>query len=525
MQRFSLKGFSAVCLAVALVLLISGRPGQLFGSSVEPPQTAEIHVSKNVCGELLVSLQRLSLDSHSAPPYSGLPEEFIRPGGLGYEIESLVIEAFEFSPITSQREKYIQKIRERTGFSRTAVLDLLTYYAVTIWEQNLEFVSPDPSERLKRLVSLGKIHFLLENPRWHERFDYFRKKIGRLSVAEMAQQRSQIERQEISQGEIYFQLQRLGLSMSEAYPSDADLRSRSAAELGMSGEAYEFARHARNIEWRGVGWGRAKLCRGEFLSEEEILVRLYQEAMSVVEIRQGLESIFGPQPPRTEASIRAKLEEMGLTEVMSRDQRTITRQPFGVLLERGEIVRENLMAYLIENESRELSEISEELGIAQERLRNFLNLMHFPRWTHGRREVGRSVESVERVHRQRQRYQEQEREEFAAKDTGALSALGKGDGFERFTQEAPQFFRQMIEALANNLNWTEEMKAQIQQKIDQVKLTKEDGRSARSHINSAQDRLIRVLRIIQEASGFKKPLLSKDAYEEFLQQKMPRVGH
>jgi hypothetical protein len=507
-------------LLTAFALLASLNSAAVSGNSSEPTQPTEAHSSKRLCGQFLVNLQRLSLDSNSALPYSGLPEEFIRPGGLGYEIESLIIEAFEFSPLTSQREKYIQTIKEKTGFSRTAVLDLLTYYAVDIWEQNLEFVSPDPSDRLKRLVSLGKIHFLLENPRWHERFGYFRKKVGRISVVEMARERSSIEGQEISQGEIYFQLQRLGLSLSSAYPTDVDLRSRSAADLGMSEQAYEFARHARDIEWRGVGWGRSRPYRGELLSEEEILVRLYLEAMSVPEIRQRLESMFGSQPPRTEASIQTKLKEMGLTEVISRDQRTIARQPYGLLLDRGEIVRENLMAYMIENQSRQLSEISNDLGIAEERLRNFLNGMHFPRWTHGRREVGSSVGGIGRVQRQRQRYQEQEREEFADLENGTLSVLGKGDGFSWFSADTPRFFRQMLEALSKRLQWTEEQTIQIQSRIDQVRLLKEDGGAARTGKQSTQDRLIRVLRIIQEASDFERPLLSKKAYEDFLQQKL-----
>lgn len=279
-----------------------------------------------------------------------------------------------------------QAFREKWGLSEKQFLDVLTFYAVEIWEDSLltAFDSSHRTRALNRLrlfrfsnyiknsnSSLGQVASkslgrILLTPR--DYFIYFHQMITQKSVPQMADDLG------LNEFQIYSLLSQLQISIDKKWSASRyrklfeqiDTLSPNhltpskiqslAAEHSVGGEALEFFLHYSGKFQKGRLWTA---------TEEELIKTLRMvHNLSIAQIADRLS--------RTENSVSAKLASLGLVDSKQRGADFVIQPPYGVLKESGEINLEPLMAFVVGTGIDRISTLAEILEVQKESLIKFV---------------------------------------------------------------------------------------------------------------------------------------------------------
>ncbi|HVJ66157.1 MAG TPA: hypothetical protein VM901_12945 [Bdellovibrionota bacterium] len=255
---------------------------------------------------------------------------------------------------------------ERWGFERQTVDDLQAFYGLNFFD--FPGLVSDRIALLQHIQSKVRQIFLASAHPAAERYPYYFENAGLLSVPEMAAHLG------ISEGEVYRDLSLVGISLAKLYEEHPDLLERAT-------QAAAFGRHHQGVENRGVSWNRILSYRGFKRVEAEILIDLFDEGMTHAEIARtlnGIAEIHSAEDAeiRTEASVSAKIMNLGLAQRARESEKDISISPYGMIKQSGRLVPSAAIEFLWDHRDRSLEWCAEQMGVQAPSLRSFLDRQH-----------------------------------------------------------------------------------------------------------------------------------------------------
>ena len=345
------------------------------------------------------------------------------PKGI-YELESEIFDLLNKPLADRDTKAFVRK----WGFSESRTFDLLTYYGFVMVVKT----SSDPQVILHRLREISLDFFLRSDAPAARRYEYYRTRVGLLSVPEMAEEIRRTQEVEISELQIYKELSTLGISIVDRYARNlTDLQKlkiidkleslqrndlsqfvqtnsnlltimdelidgglseeQTAQACEVSLQAMRFIRHHVSQKSRGVKWDRLVNFEDSYLSEEEVLITLTHRGQSELEIASFLNDHFHTQSIepgyRTEKSIHDKKEEMGLTTPRGVIGTSLYDPQYGFLKnQRGELQTLPVFTFFLDHRGEEICFFADYLGVEEETFIKFLQrngIIHKPegqRW-------------------------------------------------------------------------------------------------------------------------------------------------
>lgn len=302
------------------------------------------------------------------------------------ELEDWIINHF-FWVAPEYRDR--NEFATRFGLTPEQARDVEIYYAEVIGDGAYELVDKDPLVAINRLREINRAAFVEENINTDliaRRLPFYQMQVTKLSVPEIAAQLG------ISEREIYRDLSILELSIIEAFRKNGKLDEAAsrvrggepveliAKDLDFGEQALRFVLHGTSIVNRGVEWDRILVFENRLYSEAALLEELWLRQTKPAEIASIINQITHETPPspgvRTEASVNAKMSELGFTKPQLRGASEVYDPQYGFIKRRGALMLWPVLRYLADHREFPEEIWAEKLDVSMPSLREFLKKHH-----------------------------------------------------------------------------------------------------------------------------------------------------
>ena len=342
-----------------------------------------------------------------------------RKKGL-FEFENDVLDLFSLAP----EYRDLEEFSENWGLTRRRLKEVIGYYGIHVFG-DLQSTG-EPISILEHFRSVSRLHFLkFSSHPVALRAPFYRQNLTRLSVPEIALHFG------ITENKVYRDLSMLQYSIGASfnripYLQEIIRMKRRLVELGRDDQldqvsssvsryelaerlidngmevevvcgvldigvqAFRFIQHHYGDRTRGVGWERFHKVNGVLVNEVMTLMKLSLEGMTSTEIARRLNEVFqtgNPDSPnyRTEASVFAKLREVGLTTKRKQSDPEVYLPNYGYVKVGGRLIPTAVIPYVFDHYRKSDDDIAESLGVSVSGLRNFFQRHHIVR---GERRTG-----------------------------------------------------------------------------------------------------------------------------------------
>lgn len=302
-----------------------------------------------------------------------------------FQFETDILDLFLVAP----ELRNIDEFKRKWDLNDEQALDVLTYYGTQVFYGDIKVVS-EPTVVFERLRILSREYWLSTRPELAERESYYRKNIMLLSVPEMAQELG------LTEGQIYYELSRLEISILKTYEASGVLGQAlrfldsgvplelAAREMEVGEQALRFISHHVRSTTRKVDWDRVLIFQNQRMLEVEVLLLLYVNKYSPSEIANILNVVTNTPVDspevRTEASVRSKMRELGLTQVRELwGVKELYLPDYGLLKHNGRLIAANAIKFIFDHYQRSDQWLADFFEIDLKSLKEFYLRHHIVR--------------------------------------------------------------------------------------------------------------------------------------------------